>query len=373
MVAAACILVWEMGYAVQPNGDFSRSYWLVTYDHGFFRRGLAGEIAQATNLGSLSTSVDFWVQATAWIPTLIVVGIALLLLMRPSSPGHWGVALLLLASPYTVELFWTFRKPDQLGFLALPLVSWLYSRRRWIGWAAICGLILAGLILIHEGIALTSLPWAFVISLSLLSRWERGGRALHLALTYAPAVVVGILIAIVKPTEAALAGVTSDIDRALGAGSHTLTPFLRDDLFQSVALVRGLGMVNMMLMIVLGFGLALMHAAVWWIAGLPWPSVLTKPMTAVATAVPLLSLGLQALIGYDWFRWHGMWGCGLLITLALLLLAEPAWAISRTPRILPLCIGCAVLAIIPPISWVVRWPDITSYWNWQQLLPPAFR
>nr|NLI49511.1 hypothetical protein [Propionibacterium sp.] len=45
---AIIVLAWEIlkGWISTPL-DAQRWYWYVTYDHGFVRRGLAGELVQA--------------------------------------------------------------------------------------------------------------------------------------------------------------------------------------------------------------------------------------------------------------------------------------------------------------------------------------
>ena len=107
------------------NRHFTESYYLVTYDHGFIRRGLLGEVIRL----AVGVPTTLQIDVVADLVVVLAVGAVLVLielLIRESTPSSWAMALLLAASPFTIDFFLVDRRPDLLALVllvALGLVS----------------------------------------------------------------------------------------------------------------------------------------------------------------------------------------------------------------------------------------------------------
>ncbi len=144
---------------------YMQSYWVVTYRHGFVRRGLTGELLRP--LGAANTSQ---IANAAWmvaIVTVVAVIILMELLFRRRTPQSCALGVLLACSPFVIGYAVYQRRPDLLGIPLLVIfgIALLHTRRR-ISMASLCvavGVLLGVVVLVHEAVALYALPWALVM------------------------------------------------------------------------------------------------------------------------------------------------------------------------------------------------------------------
>ena len=113
--------------------DFVKSYWLVNYDHGFVRRGLAGELTELIPAAGIELKVTISAAAVAAIAVAMVICLIETLLCRRTTASA-ALALLIAASPFVVDQMLFHRRPDQIG-LVLVIAT---------GYAALCNPIRVG-------------------------------------------------------------------------------------------------------------------------------------------------------------------------------------------------------------------------------------
>ncbi|QGF23868.1 hypothetical protein [Raineyella fluvialis] len=101
------------------------SYWLVTYDYGFVRRGLGGEIIQL--LSGRADRVPTWLTYLAPWSAALLPAIALYLviaaLVRHGTRSSVALAMLLACSPWTFDALIAYGRPDQFGLVWLITVG----------------------------------------------------------------------------------------------------------------------------------------------------------------------------------------------------------------------------------------------------------
>ncbi len=112
-----------------PTGNrlFTESYYLVTYNHGFIRRGLLGEVIHLVVGVPSRGQVD----VVADLVVVLAIGAVLVLmelLIRRATPDSWAMALLLAASPFTIDFFLVDRRPDLLALVLLVALGLVVSR-----------------------------------------------------------------------------------------------------------------------------------------------------------------------------------------------------------------------------------------------------
>ena len=115
------------GYAIS---EYGRSLWFVTYEQGFVRRGLAGELLRSVlgHAPSLPT-VDLVQNVIAFVTIAVVAALVVVLCRRRTVAGY-GMAAVLVVSPFVFDSIGGQRRPDLVGFVLLAAVAiWCATRR----------------------------------------------------------------------------------------------------------------------------------------------------------------------------------------------------------------------------------------------------
>ena len=122
-------VVQRFTYTGYGMSEYGRSLWYVTYQHGFVRRGLAGE-ALRTALGRRPTiaEVDL-VQNLVAVMTIAAMVAVVVLLCRRRTVIAYAAAAALVVAPFAFDSVGGQRRPDLLAFLLLALVGcWAATR-----------------------------------------------------------------------------------------------------------------------------------------------------------------------------------------------------------------------------------------------------
>lgn len=335
-----------------PANEFIKSYWFITYEAGFIRRGLAGNVLQL--LADRPTLTDsaiagYVVAALSLVPVLLLVE---LLVRQRSTPSRF-MALLVVASPFVLDQLAFQRRPDQLGFAVLTILAIALVRRsaNSIVLTALAGASFAVICLVHEGVALYYVPFAVTIAWAAIPQMTKSLAALLLA---APSAVVCAFVLTLQPTAAA-----ADALRARNpfpADADTMFDFLDDDAADSVLGIRDYSTTAIIAMVTLGVALIALHiylARSQSVTGVfTQLRTRTSPIvTGVATAGVALGFAATFTLGVDWTRWFNIFGACWMITTAVLVLQDsrskntsefrlPAWTIAVL----------AYLAILTPLA-----------------------
>ncbi len=183
------------GYRLSPYG---RSLWYVSYQFGFVRRGLAGEILRRA-LGHVPTVAQVAVvQNAIAIGTLVAAALLVVVLCRRRTVIAYGVGALLVISPFAFDFVGGSRRPDLVSFLLLAAVAiWVSTgAREPVVVALVSGGLLAVSALCSEAGPLVVGPWLVLVVVCVArargrSSWEC---AVAMALTAVPsALVLGVL------------------------------------------------------------------------------------------------------------------------------------------------------------------------------------
>ena len=359
-VAVGMLLVIQVLHGVRPSAsEFERSYWLVTYEHGFIRRGLGGEALRHLAAGPDETALGIAVHLTSWLPAVLLVLLCVRLLAQTDRTAHL-LALLLAASPVALLSVLDKHRPDQVG-LAL-LVALVLARGR--GWAVVVLSLLLGLaVLMHEG----SLVMFGVFALPVLvargerSEWIRG------ILFFVPAGVATLAVLVAgRANDSQVAALleaprTTALLQQPGNPDLSILPYLGDSLRDSMGHIAALPAEKVTIMLVWGALVAglhvalLAHARVRVGAYLPW-------------VLPLVGLAVLHATGVDWQRWVAS---SLLATMVVLAGRAPS-ATRAAWRPIPLAWWLVALYLVsrpaaPSVAWRTGWEGFWTFWLWPVL------
>lgn len=302
VLTALILRTGRMG--LEWTSDFNKSYWLLNYDYGFIRRGLAGEALQAFFPLSTASGLIWMPAITSIVGVVTIVCVCLHLISTGKSQAIAG-AMILAASPATLGFVWEQRRPDLLAITLIPLV-WATAGKRSL-WVA--SGIFSALILVHEGIVFSIAPWLLVV-LAL----RTGLSADILRLFAFPGLVAVSTYLIGRGNESQAGALEAAAAPYIDLSQSTMFNYLGDTLTDSFGVVRGLGIPNMLAMLLVGAAFVLVHlVATLWLKLLP-------PLSTwvwAALALTVIAGGLEMLLGYDWLRWISMWVCCWLIVVAL--------------------------------------------------------
>jgi hypothetical protein len=308
--------------------EYGRSLWYVSYEHGFVRRGLAGQVLRMVLGHSPSLrAVDAVQNALATVMLVACVALVVLLCRRRTVVAY-GAAMLLVAAPFVFDSVGGQRRPDLVGFLLIAGVGiWVgCGPLRPIALAALAGGGLAITTLVSEVSPLIAGPW-LVLTLVAVARstgCTRRTTAAVMALAALPSVAaIGALGAFgqVSPTTvAALEHEAPDIIR----GHGSVFVYLGDTFGGSVARVVE-GPTRVALSIVVG---ALLVALVAWCgrAALPYARATFAwilPSPGLRRAWWAGTFGAAALLfalGLDSLRWISSVGFAALLAVAAIVL-----------------------------------------------------
>ena len=296
---------------------YKASYWLVTYEHGFVRRGLAGEVLRRI-AGTAPSIVT--IEAVQYLLTAALLASLCLLvraLWRRNEPALDLAAVVLCCSPFVFDFVVFQRRPDQIGYLAVLAIGFMLWKRpaRSTTIAALGGLFLAASVLVSDSAFLACTGWA--VLLLMLS----AGQSLRTPRTF-----MRMVLLITPPAVAALVSATSGrLDdahvRALAATASryrwtdvVVFPYLSDSLRTSLHRVADMPRTMMLGSVLTGGLLVLLQG--WLMTGLASPASLRsrRPRRETVLIVTVCIIGLLALmlLGIDWFRWIS--GFGLMAT-----------------------------------------------------------
>lgn len=366
-VSVLALMVWQLIQGWRSGASqFELSYWLVTYEHGFVRRGLGGEVLRLLP-GPVTPGLVLGAAVTvSVVSAAAVVAVVIALLRREGEPALW-LALLVAASPFTVEAAINKHRPDQLGLVVLCALA-LGGGRRWVN--VVTSLLLALLVLVHEG-ALVSYG---LFALPLLVRFRDLGSWVRAGAWFAPSFLTTALVLVSGRAEVAQVeqllnspGTVAVLERPSDT-DYSVLPYLSDSLADSVAVVAAFPVEKATLMVLWGALLAVVHAV--WLGRsgvrirstwLPWTPALAALVFLHVTAV-------------DWQRWIAAAFTALLVVVASLLppavesLPRPGERRRGSPSLTGIMLGLAgYLASRPPagsVGWRDGWQGFLGYWTW---------
>ncbi|MFN8027985.1 MAG: hypothetical protein U0W40_16960 [Acidimicrobiia bacterium] len=361
-VGIAYQVVQRFTYTGYGMSEYGRSLWYVTYQHGFVRRGLAGE-ALRTILGRHPTiaEVDL-VQNVIALTTIGAMVALVVMLCRRRTTIAYAAAGALVIAPFAFDSVGGQRRPDLLAFLLLAGVGiWAGTKRvAPARLALVAGALLAVCTLASEAAPLIVGPWLVLVLLA-NDRARRGPDARPLlvtALGVAPTLLVlGALTLHGAPTANQVTSLELDAPSIIG-GHGSVFVYLGDTFSSSFQ--RVLERPNPEISILVGtLLLALLavacHGARPWLRGScdrVLPTRAARRAWCAATAA--LTLALFAL-GFDWLRWMGtITFAALLAACAIVLLEErPAPAFPERVQVsgrgIAAVAAATYLLVLPPL------------------------
>jgi hypothetical protein len=324
------------------NSPFTRSYYLITYNHGFVRRGLIGEGLRLIVGVPTVSEVD----GVADLVAILAIGSVLMLielLIRRGSPESCSMAILLAASPFIFDYIVVDRRPDLLAIPALVALGFILmvKTRGLIVWLGGMGLVFGALALVHEDVLMIELPWAIVlVTVATLGQGGdaagRGGSSPvkilgeRLAALVVPSVIAAVaLLTFGLPNAEKVAKLRADVS-GFPLHSGTMFEYLPDTLRKSIDRVGSIPQSVALHTIALCLLLLIPQLA--WVVF--WGrSGLTAIFTRQGHRAIGLALGAVVVIpmfalfatGVDWLRW--LCGCGtswLVVQSFSILLLAPA-------------------------------------------------
>lgn len=299
---------------------YKASYWLVTYEFGFTRRGLAGEMLR--RLAGTSPSLVA-IEVAQYALTAVILTLLLLLiraLWRRDNRAGDLAALALCCSPFVLDFAVFQRRPDQIGYASVILFGFLLYRmpqQRTLV-AAAGGALLTISVAVSDSSFLACVGWVLLIAilapgenLRNLRTWSR------LLLIALPPAIMAIVSATAGRLDHSQAQQLASTASKYGWTDVVVFPYLTDTLRESVNRVGD--MPQTMMLGSLAIGLVLLLLQGWLMLGLrvPTPTAASGIRFAPALAVAMCAIGLVALLalGIDWFRWIS--GFGFMSTTAV--------------------------------------------------------
>jgi hypothetical protein len=356
------------------NVQFTESYYLVTYHHGFVRRGLLGEGLRL--VFGVPTRVE--VDVTADVVVALAVGAVLVvaeLLIRRGTASSYAMAILMVATPFTIDFLIVDRRPDLVGvalLVALGMVLVTASRALLV-WMVVFGIGFAAMVLVHEDVVLVQVPWALVlVTVATLGSdgATRGPRGLAGtlagrlgALVAPPLIATAALLAYGMPSTGQVSALESDV-----AGYHfvgnTVFTYLANSINTAVDQVGAIPDSAKAETLVLGLVLITLQVA--WIAAWVRPSLWTtftrRGNRALGSGLAAVVVGATALLfatGFDWIRWFAECGASWVVVEAFTVLLErpasggevlPPESVGRVHLSHWLPALAVYLAVVPPLD-----------------------
>jgi hypothetical protein len=343
--------------------SYERSYWLVTYQEGFTRRGLAGELIRVAT-GSIATTSE--IEALQWLLSLsliVAVGVVVIAALRRETLYLDLAAIALCCSPFVFDFVVSERRPDQLGFVVVVvygLALYKFPRRSFAA-AALAGVALAIVVGVEDSTFLQCVPWAVVLALLAASTQPWSAKVIgRVALLCVPATIVAAASVFSGRLDA------SHVDALLAAArrhgvlagdTRGVFRFLADDLSTSIDRVVHLPLSIMVGSIAVCMFLIALQGSL--MLGFAMPRLGTlrdgrEHVLALGLALVFAVVALVALLGlgFDWVRWFASFGlmAGVTATLGLLL-RNPAREKDR-PRmpLIPVVVIATYLLWLAPLS-----------------------
>ena len=326
------------------NVQFTDSYYLVTYHHGFVRRGLLGEVLRLVFGVPTRGEVDL----TADIVVALAIGAVLVtaeLLIRRGTASSYAAAVLVVATPFTIDFFIVDRRPDLVAVVVLVALGIVLVKvsRALLVWLAVFGLGFAATVLVHEDVILVQVPWAIVlVTVATLGRdgvvagQPRTGVARTLVARLAvlvapPLIATAALLGYGLPSSARVSALASDVAEFHFVGNTVFT-YLPDSIATAVRQVGAIPDSAKAITLVLGLVLVALQLGwvAWWVRPRLWSAFTRRGNRALGVGLAALILVTTTLLfatGFDWVRWFADCGAAWLIVQAFTVLlggsAEP--------------------------------------------------
>jgi hypothetical protein len=353
------------------NVRFTESYYLVTYNHGFVRRGLLGECLRLLFGVPTRSEVD----GTADLVVALAVGAVLVtceLLIRRRTSSSFAMAILLAASPFAIDFFIVDRRPDLLGFVLLVAlgIALVGVRGALLLWLLAFGIAFAAMVLVHEDVILIQVPWAMVLvavatlggGMSSEGQSPTAARVLTVRLVTLVAPSVLAIIAVLTyglPTDQKVIELEQDVSNFHLSGNTVFT-YLPESIHDAMHLVGAIPLDGKVNTLVLGFVLVALQ--------LVWLTAWVQPHLGrvfTESGRRALGVGLGAVVaaatvvlfgtGFDWVRWFADCGASWLVVQAFAtLLAAPRQGNPPLPARVHLSHWLPALAVylalVPPLD-----------------------
>jgi hypothetical protein len=361
------------GYEVGPYG---RSLWYVSYQFGFVRRGLAGELLRRL-VGHSPTVVQTELAQNA-IAAVTVAAAALLVvaLCRRRTVVTYALAAALVASPFGFDFVGGSHRPDLVDFLLLAGLG-LWAARpssEPMAVALVGGIVLGVSAFFSEAGPLVVGPWLVLVVVCLARARRRSAWECGVAMTVAAVpslLALGALAVAGRATPDQLASFEVVAPLDVG-GKGTVFPYMDDTLGISFAkvidrrpllsFVVGAVLLTMAWFLVRRAVPYLRRVFAWLMPG--------RAMRLAWIAGTVGCTGALFALGFDWMRWiTSVAFSATLATGAILLIVGPlgdegpeggaAWhrpIPSRVAMSLPALVSVVVaiyLLVLPPLPTAV--------------------
>ena len=350
--------------------SFTDSYFLITYQHGFVRRGLAGEILHL--LFGVPTQFELDALTDVMIGTVCIAFLWLVeRLIRHATRRSWTMAILVAASPFTFEFFPVNQRPDLLGVTLLIVVGMAVVRSRRLKDLTVVAISVGFglLILVHEDAALVQFPWAVALVAISQGSWTPGRDTRKLLMLFGPPVAAGLAVSSFGiPNQAKVAALRADVARFPLQGRTNFT-FLADSFHDALHLVSQMPASVKVDSLVVGGVLLLVQVTAVAVLVRPtiWSSFAVGPRRRVGVAVGIVILIATVLLfatGKDWLRWVAECGsCWLVFESFGVLLSDGRdWVEETPPSLSPWVLLIAVyLVAVPPLPYDVLSGGVGHY------------
>ncbi len=312
------------------NRRFTESYYLVTYGHGFIRRGLLGEGLHLMFGLPTRSEVDVTADAVVALSVGAVV-LVIELLIRRGTSSSCATALLLAASPFTIDFFIVDRRPDLLALVLLVALGLVLSRadRAMVPGIIAVGIGFGAMVLVHEDVILIEVPWAMVLVAT--ATLVRGGDDHHMryrgrriegnvllgVLAVPPLAATAAILAWGLPSSRQVAELQSDLAR-LHLTGNTVFTYLPDSLRASVRLVGSIPPSAKAWTLLLGIVLVTLQLL--WVRSWTRPHLAQvfvasghRRLGAVLAATIVVATAILFATGFDWVRWFADCGAAWLV------------------------------------------------------------
>ena len=351
---------------------FTQSYYLITYRQGFVRRGLFGEGLHLL-FGVPTRSEVNLVADLESLVTLVAVLVVIDLLVRRGTGASYAMALVVAASPFTVDYLVADHRPDILALAVLVVLGVVLLRAGpWL-WPGLFGVGLAfgALVLVHEDVVLVQVPWA--VALVCVATLGSRGRLVGAGATEVGGTLLRRVAAVLGPPALAMVAVVTyglpsaqkvrSLQRDVATfhlGPGTMFDYLPDTVSQSIRRVWSISTSSMAHTLVLGGVILVLQVA--WVVRWTHPNACSPFLRTgnrglglvVTTVIGVATLALFAT-GVDWLRWFANCGAAWLVVQAFSILLlepapdrrEPAGRVQLSPWLPALAV---YLAAIPPLD-----------------------
>ncbi|HEX5089194.1 MAG TPA: hypothetical protein VFV89_15405 [Nocardioides sp.] len=370
LVVAAAALLLAVIPLQRDYGPDLEWYWSISWDHGFVRRGLCGELAGLLPVADLETAARLMTGLSAAVAATTVAVVAVLRIWH-GDPVSVALGASLIVGPVGYAMVVSDPRPEYLGFPAVLCVmaachAWSAGRRGparcWLGLA---GALMGAVTLASENVLFAVLPWCVVLLTATTVAAPLGVRVrllvgmLAMPTAAAAAVVVGG-----RADARQLAALREDAG-GLDGSPDRLMRYLGQDLGDSVRTVvhAGIGFRLFTMLVAVGIVAVLAGLLLACGAGREWLRLPADRLLRFSLCLPVAALLFQTATGLDWPRWVGQLGSGALLTLTSwgVLVPDPdpaPWSVGRIGRI---ALFSCLLVLVPAVPFSILHGGVTAF------------